>query len=132
MGIKLTKDLLTDEAEKVAQELVTKRINKNQLRKFYNDFLSLQNKAYMLQEDDFKDTIIPLIQFSKAKLAYACGRNNIPKYFFITFSSYISNIESKEDFTNFMNFYQAVIGYFTYYSQIKSESIGVQNKLSRR
>ena len=122
MAIKLTKELLTTEAETQAKRLVEstskeKETTKTQIRKFYNDFLILKNKADLKDQEGFKKEVLPLICFSKAKLAYASGRDNakISKEFVEDLNKKIDQIETKEDFTNFINYYQALIGYSTYY-----------------
>ena len=127
MAIKLTKELLTTEAEKQAIVLVNNgdaKITTTQIRKFYNDFLVLKNKSDMVSEEDFRNDIFPMICFSKAKLAYAYGRGNakIAKEFVDDINKKIDSIESKSDFNNFINYYQALIGYATYQFEInKSE-----------
>ena len=126
MAIKLTKELLTTEAENQAKILVGNgktETTMNQIRKFYNDFLILKNKSDLATEEVFKNDILPLIYFAKAKLAYAYGRGNakIAKEFINDINSKIDSIENKRDFNNFINYYQALIGYVTYQAKIKDE-----------
>lgn len=116
--IELTKELLTTEPENMAKDFNGKDTTKNQLRKFYNDFLVLKTKADLCtNEDEFKTKILPLICFSKAKLAYSCGRGNISKDFLRAISSKIDKIETRKCFDNFLKFYEALIGYVEYYSK---------------
>lgn len=128
MAIALTKELLTTEAEEQAKKLVAERSDdkndsiKTQLRKFYNDFLLLKNKADLKNEEGFKKDVLPLIGLAKAKIAYAYGRDQkVPKVFVDDMNNKIKNIETKADFNNFINYYQALIGYVTYLYQIKKE-----------
>ena len=124
MAIVLTKELLTTKAEEIAKTLVNNNkdvsgVTKTQIRKFYNDFLVLKSKADICNEDDFKNKILPLIFFSKAKLAYSYGRNQ-------------KNIETKADFNNFLKFYEALIGYSTYFFAEKSEERDSDNGANRQ
>ena len=141
MAIILTKELLTTKAEEIAKTLVNNNkgdsgVTKTQIRKFYNDFLVLKSKADICcnSEDDFKNKILPLIFFSKAKLAYSYGRNqkNISKDFVQMLDSYIDKIETKADFNNFLKFYEALIGYSTYYFTEKSEERDSDNGANRQ
>lgn len=121
MAIKLTKELLDDEAKSLAIILANgraereKETSSNQIRKFYNDFLLLKAKSDINDDEKyFKEKILPLISFSKAKIYYALGRKTITPTFADKLTDKISNIEKKEDFDNFILFYQAVIGFYKY------------------
>lgn len=136
MAIELTKELLTTEAEKQARCLVSNsgkesKTTSSQIRKFYNDFLLLKNKADLLDEEEFKKEILPLVYFSKAKLAYSYGRDNsnIAKEFVDDLNNKIDRIETKRDFNNFINYYQALIGYITYQFKVKDEEAKQQQKI---
>ena len=112
MAIKLTKELLTEKAEAIVKEAVNeKKVTSTQMRKFYDDLLILHSKSKIKNEEEFKSEILPLIWFTKAKLAYNVGRNVLPLSFKKNIDSYINLIESKKDFDNFILFYQAIIGY---------------------
>lgn len=118
MAIELTKELLTTKPEELAKHIVSNaKDTSSQIRKFYNDFLILKAKADIsATEEEFKTKILPLIYFSKAKMAYSCGRGKITKDLFDKISNMIDKIETKEDFSVFLLFYQSLIGYVTYYS----------------
>lgn len=130
MALTLTKELLTNEPQDLAKKLVKESRGDNgttiktQLRKFYNDFLVLQTKSSKIKTDDeFRTQILPLIFFSKAKLAYSYGKENIRmKEFVEGIMDKIDHIENAKDFENFLYFYQALIGYVTYELKIKKES----------
>lgn len=118
--IQLTKELLTDEPEKMAKDFNGKDTTESQLRKFYNDFLVLKTKTDLCaDEDEFKTKILPLIFFSKAKLAYSCGRGNITKDFQRAICAKIDEIETRACFDNFLKFYEALIGYTKYSLMVK-------------
>ena len=113
--ISLTEEMLTTKPEEFAKKIA--KIDKStQIRKFYNDFLILQAKAKDCEtEEEFKEKILPLIYFSKAKLAYAKGRKTISEEFMKEIDYWIGQIKSRNDFENFMYYYQALIGYATFH-----------------
>lgn len=138
MAIKLTKELLDDEAKSLASVLAIvngdKETTSNQIRKFYNDFLLLKAKSDINDDEKyFKEKILPLISFSKAKIYYALGRETITPTFANQLTAKISSIEIKEDFDNFILFYQAVIGFFTYEKErLKKEATEKKNQNQER
>lgn len=121
--LKLTKELLTEEPENIAKnEMIKNRQRKassTQIRKFYDDFLLLHSKSHRdgFSEEDFKNEILPLIAFSKAKLAYSMGRGIIHKNFKDQIEKKVNQIQTRKDFDNFILFYQALIGYTKYYEK---------------
>lgn len=125
MAIKLTEDLLTKEAEEFGKNLGS--MDSTQIRKFYDEFKLLEKKVSIdLSEEKFKSEILPLIKFVKSKIAYNAGRNVdgkilVPKVFKEKMDEYIDRIQTKEDFKNFIMFYQATIGYFTYETKPKKQ-----------
>lgn len=120
--LKLTKELLTSIPEAIAKEAMQNRNRKassTQIRKFYDDFLLLHTKSHRegFTEKEFNEEILPLIAFSKAKLAYSFGRGIINKKFMDEISNRVDAIEELKDFDNFILFYQALIGYTKYYEK---------------
>ena len=128
MSIELTKQLLTDEAEKAVAKLVKRNGKKtatSQVRKFYDDFTLLQTKAKDRDEEEFRKDILPMIAFTKAKLAYCVGRDElISNEFQKLISDKIDAIGTKKDFDNFMLFYQAVIGYAKFHENDTDDRTG--------
>lgn len=128
MPIKLTKELLTsipeEDAKNLYQENQDNKVSTTQIRKYYNDFLVLNSKAKLLSEEEFRSKLLPLVALSKAKLFYSVGRKNITETFAKTISFYIDRIETKSDFQNFLDYYQALIGYATYYSEKNGKGKG--------
>lgn len=119
MAIKLTKELLTTEPEELAKT-ICKKDSSTQIRRFYNDFLILKARADVAKnEEDFKNSILPLIFFSKAKIAYAVGKESskLSREFACAINNKIDAIETAEDFENFINYYQALVGYVMYYGK---------------
>lgn len=132
--LELTKDLLTKEPEEIAKREMEsanrgKKASSTQIRKFYDDFLLLHSKAHRdgVTEDDFKKEILPLIAFSKAKLAYSMGRRIIHENFKNEIEKKVDKIETRKDFDNFILFYQALIGYTKFY---ENERTGYQKRPS--
>ncbi|MGB4407804.1 MAG: type III-A CRISPR-associated protein Csm2 [Sphaerochaeta sp.] len=112
----LTESLLTEEPKKLVNELfnkgkMKKDVSASQMRRFYDDFLLLQKKANGLNEEEFNKQILPLIRFSKAKMAYNVGREVLPIEFMQGIEPYINMVACKNDFDTFLLFYQALIGY---------------------
>lgn len=126
MAIKLTKELLTAEPEELAKT-ICKKDSSTQIRRFYNDFLALKAKYNDLMKepdaagrcDVFSGKILPLIFFSKAKIAYAVSKegSKLSREFAGAINKKIDAIETAEDFENFINYYQALIGYVMYYGK---------------
>ncbi len=127
MSIELTEKYLTTEAEDKAKEFSKPSrqgdpksspvLDKNQLRKFYDDFKLLEKK--MESTNKFEEEILPLIKFTKSKIAYNAGRDVggkklIPEEFKKHIYSQIDEIKTEKDFRNFLMHYQAIIGYYTY------------------
>jgi len=150
--IKLTEQYVTTEAEKKAQDFISK-VDKNQIRKFYDDFKLIERKItenhqatnespflaltpdfsptgkitenHQATNEWFKKEILPHIKFVKSKIAYSAGRKSGNKSLVsIEFKKYmdeqINLIENISDFKHFMMHYQAIIAYYTYYSEVGS------------
>ncbi len=100
--------------ERYIQRLA-KKIERTQLRKFYNYIRSLQSqwkdkKGKLTQEDKLKLLKINIY------LAYAVGRKLIDKGTLDTlFSLMIEKIETYEDFQALIDVFEAIIAYHVYY-----------------
>ncbi|MCH3916053.1 MAG: type III-A CRISPR-associated protein Csm2 [Spirochaetia bacterium] len=122
--LKLTKELLTSIPEGIARDVMehpkNKKASSTQIRKYYDDLLLLHSKAHVegCTKENFHDSILPLVAFSKAKLAYGVGRKVVTDEFRDKLVSYIDQIESRDDFDHFILFYQALIGYTKYYENM--------------
>jgi len=124
--IKLTEEYVTTDAENKAKEF--SNIDKNQIRKFYDDFKLIERRITENQQADdqwFEKEILPHIKFVKSKIAYSAGRksgnkplvsNDFKKYM----DKQIELIKTISDFKHFMMHYQAIIAYYTYYSEVGS------------
>lgn len=111
--IELSENLLTTVPQQLAKDLKLTEATASQIRKFYDDLMLLQMKTknLNLSEEEFKKKILPLVHFTKAKIAYNVGRGVLSPSFLKSISPYIERIETIEDFSNFLLFYQAIIAY---------------------
>mgnify|MGYP000229957000 CR=1 FL=1 len=131
--IQLTEQYVTTEAEKKAQEF--SNIDKNQIRKFYDDFKLIERRITENQQADdkwFEKEILPHIKFVKSKIAYSAGRKSgnkflVSKGFKEYMDKQIDLIKTISDFNNFMMHYQAIIAYYTYYSEVGSSDTSNRN-----
>ena len=129
--IKLSEDYLTKSAEKKAQDFCNKEIEKNQLRKFYDDFKVLERKMMGKQNIDdewFKKELLPYIKFVKSKIAYNAGRNQsgksnklVPVEYKKYMDEEIDKIEKPDDFKYFLMHYQAIISYYTFIYEVEKK-----------
>ncbi len=105
-------DLFSTKAEALAS-LVFKESNKKlnnptQIRKFYDEVLRFKSNT-----DEF-EVLLPYIKMLNAKAAYAMGRDLISKSFKDFISTSIKQIENRDDFEVFANFFEAFIGFYKY------------------
>ncbi len=112
--------LFSDKAESLAKELADdcmqarKRVNKiSQIRKFYDEVVRLDMAAKNKNSD--WDSILPMINMTIAKTAYARGRNLISENFLSFIKSSIKQIETPEDLAVFANFFEAFYGFYKLY-----------------
>ena len=135
--LELTEDLLKKEPEKLAKKFIeiSKKdggITSTQIRKFYDDLLLDQKKAKVQDEETFKKKTLPLIRMTEAKIAYSVGRGVLNKTFYEDMSEYLRKIERKEDFENFVLFYQALIAYLKYEEVAKKQENDNQPKFEKK
>ncbi|MFQ6087614.1 MAG: type III-A CRISPR-associated protein Csm2 [Candidatus Methanofastidiosia archaeon] len=85
----------------------------SQLRKFFDSARKIEADLFTKGEDwngakvDF--------YLLKPKLAYAKGRDLIPEQFYNIIMTCLSNIDSKEDFKRFMQFFEAIVAYHKFH-----------------
>lgn len=103
----------------IAKEL--KKLNSNQLRKFFGAVRNIEKK-----NEEWSD-IEPELYLLKPKLAISLGRNLIPEDFFKVMNACLNKIdvgetddddEKKENFNNFVKFFEAIVAYHKYYESI--------------
>ena len=91
-------------------------VQNTQMRKFYDKVLELNDKAKKVDEDEFKEEILPFVKMLNSKVAYASQRSSgggklVNKAFVDMMNGCISQIETKERLQNFKLFFEAVIGF---------------------
>ncbi|MEW6527080.1 MAG: type III-A CRISPR-associated protein Csm2 [Spirochaetota bacterium] len=126
--IELTESYVTKDAEKKAADFIN--IDKNQIRKFYDDFKIIERKIDENQDANdawFEKEILPHIKFIKSKIAYSAGRKSNNK--FLVSNDYkeymdeeIDKIKTISDFKIFLMHYQAIIAYYTYISEVEGKT----------
>ncbi len=97
-------------ALKIAKILANSGLNKNQLRKYYNEIKSLE-KMFLLQGEDW-EMIEPFVKMVKSKVYYGKGRKMKVDALCEFMEKYIDKINDKDDFKAFCKLFEAVIGYF--------------------
>lgn len=112
------KELFNETAKSCAEEIGAGRggVQNTQIRKFYDKVLELNDKAKKVDEDEFKEEILPFVKMLNSKVAYASQRNSgggklVNKAFVDMMNGCISQIETKERLQNFKLFFEAVIGF---------------------
>jgi CRISPR-associated protein Csm2 len=106
-------ELVTAEAEKIANELVGDNPRKpdlksSQLRKFYMEVKSLERKV----EAEGFEKIKPLIKMLKVKVNYQRGRGLVPPKFVEFITKCVDSVNDREDFKAFVMHFEAVVGYY--------------------
>lgn len=127
MSLEMNEDLLLNKPEEIAKSIYkNKSPSDTQLRKFFDDFMILKKHADAIcsssdeeKNRKFEKEILPLIKFSKIKIAYAvsrCDKREFSSYnnFYTTMEYYIGKIETMSDFVVFLKFYEAIIAFVKY------------------
>jgi len=114
----LDKKWVTTEAEEWAKEFVPepgksskKNLSSAQMRKFYGEVLSLEEK---LKSGIPFEIVLPQIKMIKSKAAYAANPSNrkIPESFKKFLFDMVDSVNQPEDFKAFKTIFEAVIGYY--------------------
>ncbi len=116
-------ELFSKEAEKIVASFLKginklgknePELNKNQIRKFYNDVLSIKSKIDISESIELEfERQKPYLNMLKAKVAYAKSRNHIRGDNFEAFiKTSLNEINDVQDFKVFCSLYEAVIAYF--------------------
>jgi len=123
-------DLFSKEAERLAEDISDEGRNKKgdvkkntvtQLRKFYDEVL--KNKAKIKNDNDFKN-LLPYIKMLHAKVKYAQARGHVTKKFTDFIKVCLEQINTREDFEVFADFFEAFMGFYKYYGEIRKNAGG--------
>ncbi|MDT8405447.1 type III-A CRISPR-associated protein Csm2 [Sulfuriflexus sp.] len=121
-GKHIRPELLNEEALKAAEQFVelnangrptNEAIKSSQLRRFFNEFKSLERQFEQQQgdvDDAFK-SIKPLIKMANAKVVYAQARKVVPQAFVTWLQKHVQAIETARDFKAFLLHFEAVVGF---------------------
>ena len=104
------------EAENFAKGLKELKITSAQLRRFYNDFKSLERKYEVLcadpeKKEDAFTSLLPQIKISKAKASYARARKTIPKEFETWLHQSVDKVNNADSFEKFLLHFEALVGF---------------------
>lgn len=104
--------LLTDCAENLGKAFERDRLSSSQLRRFFGEVRSLQDRVRALRFEPSE----PLIRMLKSKVAYACpkgGRDKkVPDVFKDYIDTMVDHVKNEDDFEAFVLSFEAVVGYF--------------------
>lgn len=121
-GKHIRPELLNEEARKAAEMFIQKfngrvddrnSIKNSQLRKFFNEFKSLERQLDQQQgdvEESFK-SVKPLVKMANAKVVYAQARKVVPQAFVDWLQKHVQAIDSARDFKAFLLHFEAVVGF---------------------
>lgn len=115
-------DLFSSKAEYWANQVSTesgeRTNNPTQIRKFYDEVLRFDNMLKGISEEKQKDEfdkLLPYVKMLNAKAAYALGRNRLISEKFKEFINIaVRQINDKEDFDAFADFFEAFMGYYKF------------------
>ncbi len=115
-----TKDseLFNKTADKWAEKIGNGKegVQNTQMRKFYDQVLSLQQKAAKMSEEEFQSDLLPFVKMLNSKVAYASTRSSgggkiVNQEFVDMMRSCINQVSTKKDLQTFKLFFEAVIGF---------------------
>lgn len=110
----LSTDTLVEQAEKLGDFLANRvRLKTSQIRKFLDAVNEIKSKGVQRPDNDpfFRSQCMLL----KPKLAYAAGRQDEVKPLMAVLALCIDKVRTKEDFTRFYRFVEAIIAYHRYH-----------------
>ncbi len=117
----IEENIITKHSQEIAKYLVNERLTATQLRAFFNDIKSLENKIdWTKKEDDWQkeyENIYPLVLMleAKAEYKYRNGKNSkITEGFrdFIKANVLVLKDRKVKTFKNFSKFFEAVVAYY--------------------
>ena len=108
--LKKSAKLFDEVALEWADRISRGRMNKNQLRNFYDKVLELYEKS--LYTENFKEEVLPFVKMLNSKVAYAVNRGVANNSFKEMMNDCISQVETREDLEVFKYFFEAVVGFY--------------------
>lgn len=95
-------------AEKIAND--RNKMNKNQLRNFYDKVLDLYEKSQY--NDNFNEEILPFVKMLNSKVSYALNRKVANQSFQDMMNQCIKQVNTKKDLETFKYFFEAIVGFY--------------------
>jgi CRISPR-associated protein Csm2 len=116
----LDENLITKHSRYVAEYLVNERLTATQLRAFFNDIKSLENKINWSKEEKIQvdyNSIYPMVLMleAKAEYKYRNGKNaKITEGFRDLIKANVNVLKDKkvETFRNFTKFFETIVAYY--------------------
>jgi CRISPR-associated protein Csm2 len=108
--LKKDKELFNEVAKHWAEKIEEARMNKNQLRNFYDKVLELYEKSQYT--DNFDEEVLPFVKMLNSKVAYAVNRGVANKEFEKMMNSCIKQINTPQDLEIFKYFFEAIVGFY--------------------
>jgi len=114
-GKHIRPELLNEEARQAADQFVRTKdsIKNSQLRRFFNEFKSLERKLIQTQVDQEEafQSIKPQVKMANAKVVYARARKVVPDAFVVWLQKNVQAIDTAKDFKAFLLHFEAVVGF---------------------
>jgi len=92
--------------------------NKNkssQLRKFYDEFVKLNQRSAAYSDNDWQKVILPQLHMLIPKVVYAGGRKLVTTEFEDFIKQLVNQVKSKQDLKIATNFFEAFVGFYRRY-----------------
>lgn len=92
---------------------------RTQLRGFYDEIVTWDQKAKRMDDAEFNTVALPLIQMIRAKVAYAKGRGLVDSAYLETLNHCLKQVSDKSTLRNFKLFMEAVTGFLRFHDTRK-------------
>lgn len=92
----------------------SRKMEYNQIRKFYSEIKNLERQLFCLKKDETSNSIaeiLPMLKLLKAKSAYAVHRSVVPEEFKTWIWGHVDSIKNSQDFKVFALHFEAVVGF---------------------
>jgi len=111
-------ELFNETAREIAKKIGVGKegVQNTQIRKFYDKVLELNDKAKRVDEEEFKENILPFVKMLNSKVAYASQRNSgggklVNKEFVSMMNECVNQINNKKTLETFKLFFESIIGF---------------------
>jgi CRISPR-associated protein Csm2 len=108
-------DELAKEINRERQESRDRKNKPTQIRKFYDEVLIFDSRIKAVPADF--DALLPYIKMLNAKVSYAVGRDLVTFGFRDFISDSLRQINDKDDFDLFRNFFEAFMGFYKFHAE---------------